>query len=98
MLQNEHERRPDFELAMGQSFGECVTFEDASPHECCEAIWVVLGRNVTPNDLAALSDERIVALAQSFGKWFDSEAPSVEQMKQAIASTLTRWPAGSLGE
>lgn len=98
MSPNEERWRPDFELAMGQSFSECVKFEDGSPHECCEAIWAVLGMNVTPRDLAALSDERIEALALSFGKYFELEAPSAEQMKEAVARTLARWPVGSLGE
>lgn len=44
--------RPDFEQAVGETFGEFVSppvpFEDASPHECCEVVWAVAGRRVTP--------------------------------------------------
>ena len=36
-----------------QALGE--TFEDASPHECCEVVWHVVGNDVTPVVLAALS-------------------------------------------
>ncbi len=50
--------RPDFEQALGESFGEAVCppvpFEDASPHECCEVVWAVAGADVTPTMLAEL--------------------------------------------
>jgi hypothetical protein len=57
-----------------------------------------VGRNVTPRSLAALTDEQIVALVQKFGEYFETESPSVERIKEAIARTLARWPVGSLGE
>jgi hypothetical protein len=94
--------RPDFEQAMGEAFGESgsppVPFEDASPHECCEVIWSVMGKDVTPTRLATLTEIQVVALSRRFGEYFDSEAPSVEQIKDAIARTLARWPVGSIGE
>ncbi|MBC8162461.1 MAG: hypothetical protein H7Z42_14720 [Roseiflexaceae bacterium] len=94
--------RPDFEQAMGEAFGDFVSppvpFEDASPHECCEVVWSVVGRGVTPRVLDALTDAQIVALSQEFGEYFGSQAPSVEQIKAAIAQTLGRWPVGSLDE
>ncbi len=94
--------RPDFEQAMGKTFGEFVCppvpFEDATPHECCEVVWSVAGTNVTPTDLAALTEAQLVVLSQKFGEYFASPSPSVEQIKEAIAHTLARWPAGSLGE
>lgn len=94
--------RPDFEQAMGEAFSDFVSppvrFEDASPHECCEAIWSVLGREVTPTALASLPHARLVALSEGFGKYFDTDAPSVDRIKDAIAGTLARWPVGSLGE
>ena len=35
--------RPDFEQALGETFGDYVSppvpFEDASPHECCEVVY-----------------------------------------------------------
>ena len=38
--------RPDFEQALGETFGDYVSppvpFEDASPHECCEVVWASL--------------------------------------------------------
>jgi hypothetical protein len=94
--------RPDFEQALGETFGEFVSppvpFEDASPHECCEVVWEVGGRDVTPARLAALTEAEIAALARRFGEHFESDAPTVEQVKDAIAHTLARWPVGSLGE
>jgi hypothetical protein len=94
--------RVDFEQALGESFGEFISppvpFEDASPHECCEVVWSVAGRNVTPTSLAALTDVQILALGSIFGEYFDSDAPTREQIKKAIAHTLARWPIGSLGE
>jgi len=101
MVQSE-KSRPDFEQAMGEAFGECVSppvpFEDASAHECCEVVWDVVGRNVTPRKLAALSNDEIVSLSQRFGEYFELESPSIENIKEAIARTLARWPVGSLGE
>ncbi len=96
------DRRRDFEQAMGESFGQFVSppvpFEDASPHECCEVVWGVAGRNVTPADLSALAKFRVVELSFGFGTYFDCDPPAVEQIQSAIANTLVRWPVGSLGE
>jgi hypothetical protein len=94
--------RPDFEQALGETFGEFVSppipYEDASPHECCEVVWSVVGRNVTPSRLATLDEQEIAALARKFGKYFGCGSPGVEQVKEAIVHTLARWPVGSLGE
>jgi hypothetical protein len=94
--------RPDFEQAMGETFGEYVSppvpFDDATPHECCEVIWSVAGREVTPTRLAGLSEAELSHLARRFGEWADCDPPTVEQIKRAIAQTLARWPVGSLGE
>lgn len=92
--------RMDFEQAMGEEFAECLTpplpFEDASAHECCEAVWKVLGDAVVPDRLATLSENDIAALAASFGRYFEVENPTEEQVRAAIAGTLARWPAGSV--
>jgi hypothetical protein len=94
--------RADFETAMGETFGESVSppveFEDASPHECCEVVWKVVGRNVTPRMLAELTDEQVFALSKKFGEYFETDSPTVERIKEAIRRTLARWPVGSLGE
>jgi len=102
MARSGEEWRPDFEVGMGEIFGEFVSppvpSGDASPHECCEVIWSVAGRSVTPRSLAALKDAQIVALSQKFGEYFESQSPSVEKIKEAIARTLAAWPVGSLDE
>jgi hypothetical protein len=94
--------RRDFEQALGETFSEhvCppVPFENASPHECCEVVWSVVGDEVTPGRLAALTRAQVAALAKEFGEYFESEATTVKQVKDAIAKTLARWPVGSLGE
>src|SRR5262249_3101510 len=94
--------RADFEQAMGEAFGWAVTppvrFDDASAHECCEVVWTVTGRDVTPHRLAVLSAAEIEALAERFGTYFDCDPPTPEQVRAAIARTLARWPVGSLGE
>jgi hypothetical protein len=94
--------RPDFEQAMGETFGEAIAppvrFESASAHECCEVIWAYLGNKVTPRSLTLLTDEQIGALSHKFGEYFECDAPSVEKIREAIARTLARWPIGSLGE
>ncbi len=94
--------RPDFEQAMGETFAESVSppvpFEDASAHECCEVVWKAVDPNVTPRQLAALTDGQIAALSQQFGEYFQSGSPAPERLKEAIARTLARWPVGSLGD
>jgi hypothetical protein len=96
----------------GDSFGDYVStpipFDDASPHECCEGLWSVLGTKITPTQLAQLSPETIATMvydrpeviAYQFGEYFACEAPTVEQITAAmvedrpevIAQTLVRWP------
>ena len=102
MARTGHEWRPDFEQAMGESFGELVCppipFEAASAHECCEVVWSIAGYEVTPRSLAGLTDGQIAALSQRFGEYFESQSPSVDKIKEAIARTLARWPVGSLDE
>lgn len=94
--------RYDFEQAMGESFAESVSppipFDEVSAHECCEVIWSLAGRNVTPTSLATLTADQIALLSTQFGAYFDSAAPSAAQITEAIAATLARWPVGSLGE
>jgi hypothetical protein len=102
MAQSGDDRRPDFLQALGETFGDYVSppvpFEDASPHECCEVVWAVTGRDVTPARLAALGEDQVSDLARKFGEYFECDAPTVEQVRVAIAHTLARWPVGSLGE
>ena len=98
----DHDWRDDFEQALGETFGDCVSppvpFESASSHECCEVVWQVAGYEVTPARLASLNDAEIAALSVAFGPFFDCDAPSIEQIREAVADTLARWPVGSLGE
>lgn len=98
---SEHERA-DFEQAMGEAFGQCVcppvAFEDASAHECCEVVWSVAGRAVTPKGLATLTDAQRAELCHQFGAYFGTASPSLAQIDEAIAQTLARWPIGSVGE
>ncbi|MDR3401457.1 MAG: hypothetical protein P4L99_03075 [Chthoniobacter sp.] len=102
MPNDEEDWRADFEQAMGESFADYVSppvpFADASAHECCEAVWAVIGRKVTPEILASLTGDRIVALSEGFGRYFASASPTVTQIEEAVAATLKRWPEGSLGE
>ncbi|MFO0812523.1 MAG: hypothetical protein U0796_04860 [Gemmatales bacterium] len=94
--------RPDFEQAMGETFGEAVSppvsFGDASAHECCEVIWAILGYKVTPRILGLVTEEQVVALSRKFGEYFDCESPPAEKIREAITRTLVRWPVGSLDE
>lgn len=98
----ENNWHPDFEQAIGEAFGNHISppipFEDASPNECCEVLWEVLGTNFTPTILASLHDSQIELLATAFGRYFECESPSEDQIKNAIADSLARWPPGSLGE
>jgi hypothetical protein len=90
----------DFITAMSASFGDhlCppVPDDDASPHECCEAIWSLLGTDITPEILASLDDSGLDALGVAVGRYFEVSAPTREQIRAAVAATLCRWPPGSL--
>ncbi len=94
--------RPDFEQALGETFGDFVSppvpFEDASPHECCEVVWLVAGRDVTPARLAALTQGEVVTLARKFGEYFESDAPLGRADKGCHWPDLARWPVGSLDD
>jgi hypothetical protein len=56
-----------------------------------------IGLNVTPRDLATLTDVQTVALSLRFGEYFRSQAPTADKITDAIAHILARWPVGSLG-
>lgn len=94
--------RPDFEQALGETFGDFLCpplpLDDASPHECCEVVWQVTGYDVTPAQLRDLTANQIEQLAKRFGEYFECTPPTVFQIKEAISHTLARWPPGSLGE
>ncbi|MBM9466742.1 hypothetical protein [Nakamurella leprariae] len=89
--------RIDVEQAMGVQSGDClwppVPFDDASPYECCEAVWSALGQAVTPAMLASLDDQDVTRLAAAVGQWFEVDTPSLAQVRTAGAQTLARWPA-----
>ena len=100
-----HDWQIDFEQALGETFCDFVCppvpFEDASPHECCEVIWDAIASErqaLTPSVLVCLEDRQISNLAQSFGEYFECDAPTEAKIKAAIAHLLVRWPVGSLGE
>jgi hypothetical protein len=100
MARTGEEWRSDFEQAMGETFGDFVSppvpFDDASPHECCEVVWSVAGRDVTPARLAWFGASQVATLARRFGEYFGCEPPSESQVRDPIAQTLARWPVGSL--
>jgi hypothetical protein len=87
---------------MGEEFGYMVcppvSAVDASPHECCEAIRLALGRDVTPSTLSNLSEAQFHFLAKAFSDYFECARPPVTQLVEAVACTLFRWPPGSLDE
>lgn len=87
----------DFEQALGEVFAEAiclpVPFEEASAHECVEAIAGVMGNGLRPERFVGLGDEAIEALGQGFAAWFEGETPSAEQLRSAVARLLRRWPA-----
>ena len=53
---------------------------------------------MTPARLAALGEDQVSDLARKVGEYFECDPPRVEQVRDAIAHTLARWPVGSLGE
>jgi hypothetical protein len=99
--QNQHNQN-DFWQALGESFNQRISppvpFEDASPQTCLEVIQNVLGENLTPSDLASLTESELQVLADEFADFFEIESPSIEQLEEAVHDTLAHWPVGSLGE
>ena len=95
-MSTEDVRQRDFWAALGEEFSQAVcppvTFEDASPHECCEPLRQVLGPVVTPTGLAALSDMDLHSLASAFGAHFETPPPSVRQLRRGVQGVLARWP------
>ena len=91
--------RNDFESAMGMEFGGAICppipSESASPHECLEVLWEFLGDEISPTDLSVLDEIQLAELAQAFGTYFEAPAPTVDQIRTAVARTLNRWPPGS---
>ena len=92
------ERHADFLQAMGESFGNRVSppvpWEAASPHECCEVVWRVVGYNVTPAMLASLDDATIAKLSEMFGRYFESDAPSTDRSGRQLlphSPRMARW-------
>lgn len=98
---SEHSQsREHFLLAMGEEFGATVSppvpFLEAEPGECCKAIYLALGRNVTPTTLAELSPADYIRISEAFSRWFDCDPPPTMQIAEALARTLARCPAGSV--
>jgi hypothetical protein len=96
------QNQTDFWTAMGESFGQRISppvpFEEASAQACCEVLQNILGKNLTPSDLASLMESELQVLADEFADRFEVDAPSIAQLEQAVADTLARWPVGSLNE
>ena len=89
-----------FLIAMGQEFGQAVCppvpRDEAAPNECCEAIYLALGKPVTPERLAALGPTDHIKLADAFGRWFECNPPQPDQIAKAVERTLFRWPIRSM--
>ena len=89
-------RQSDFLSALGEELAEAVSppvpFEDASPHECCEAARGVLGPEAAPQVLAALDEDGLRCLADALGAWFEVEPPALPRVRRAVERTLARWP------
>lgn len=89
--------RADFEQAVGECFADAVCppvpFEQASAHECFEAVSEVLPEP-SPKDFASLSAEQVDRLALSFSDWFECAPPSRAQVRSSVAALLARWPPG----
>jgi hypothetical protein len=98
----EPNRQAEFMQAMAESFAECVCPPIPPGNDfiagSIDVVQCSVVDELTPSRLAALKSEDIRRLAQEFGQYFGSKAPSVRQVKDAIAVTLARWPVGSLGE
>src|SRR4051794_5343723 len=102
MDRRERERRAEVIQTLGGGFFECVCppipFENGLVADFWDVVCSTVGDEVTPSRLAALTPADLRRLRAALGERFDTDAPSVRQVKSAIADTLARWPVGSLGE
>ncbi|MCE9547208.1 MAG: hypothetical protein K8T25_17185 [Planctomycetia bacterium] len=90
---------PDFIQAVGEelSYAICppVPFEDASAHECYEALCRALGQPITTEQLRSFSQKQIETACAGIATYFECEPIGVDRIKQAIAGILARWPTSS---
>lgn len=95
-------RLQEFHLATGESFTDAicppVSSDRATPQACCQTLWAVLGDKFTPTNLATMSTGERAKLAAAFASQFDCEAPSDQQIANALDATLVRWPLDSLDD
>jgi hypothetical protein len=102
MGRREKDRQSEFMQALGECFAECVCppvpLENMFVADCWDVVCQAVGDEVTPARLAALTPADLRRLSAAFGEYFSSAAPSVRQLEAAVATTLARWPVGSLGE
>jgi hypothetical protein len=88
--------RADFLQAVGECFADAVCppvpFEQASAHECREAVELALGHALSPARFRTLDDSEITMLARRFADYFESDAPSVAQIRRAVSALVARWP------
>ena len=59
----------------------------------CEAIRQVFGPDVTPSQLAGVTEVELRRLADAFGAWFEVPPPATARLRAALSGTLARWPA-----
>jgi len=87
---------PDFIQAVGEELSDAVCppvpFEDASAHECYEALSKALGNEITPVLLKSLSSAQLESVGCALSEYFECGAISVDKVKHAIAGILARWP------
>ncbi|MFI4862302.1 MAG: hypothetical protein ACIAXF_16680 [Phycisphaerales bacterium JB063] len=92
----------DFMVALGKCFGQhiCppVDVEDATPHECGEAVGSCFGSDITPTMLSKLKILDMLDLADAITAHFECDKIDINQIDKAISELLKRWPVGSLGE
>ena len=101
-MSDSQQRRADFLTAIGEAFGDAVCppipEDEASPHQCCDVILTVLGPDISPATFASVTDSEVHALAGAFGSYFETMAPTTQQIRSAISRLLFRRPPGSYGE
>ena len=84
----------DFLSAFGEEFCEALPEAvECVPQDSFEIFKRVMQCDPTPELLAALSDTQFEQLRKGSEDYFEFQGITVEQIQNAVARTLGRWPS-----
>jgi hypothetical protein len=96
------QQKADWEQAVGECFADAVSppvpFEQASAHECFEAVAGAFGGDNGWRSPASLSLSDRLALAEAIANWFECDAPRLEQIDRALELLGSCYPDLETGQ